>query len=102
VIKGLACRYKLLADGSRQIIGFLVPGDPCDSEIFILNEMDHTIGTLAPSLIASVSGEIMKDLLLNRPSIALACWWSTLKDEGVLRERSSTRGAAMPTRASHF
>jgi hypothetical protein len=26
---------------------FLVPGDPCDSEIFILKEMDHTIGTIS-------------------------------------------------------
>jgi CRP-like cAMP-binding protein len=92
VITGLACRYKYLEDGARQIMGFLVPGDPCDSEIFILNEMDHTIGTLTPSVIASISGEIMKDLLLNRPSIALAFWWSTLQDEGVLRERIIDEG----------
>jgi len=92
VITGLACRYKHLEDGACQIMGFLVPGDPCDSEIFILNEMDHTIGTLTPSIIASISGEIMKDLLLNRPSIALAFWWNTLQDEGVLRERIIDEG----------
>lgn len=92
VMTGLACRYKHLEDGTRQIMAFLVPGDPCDSEIFILNQMDHTIGTLTPSIIASVSGEIMKDLLLNRPSIALAFWWSTLQDEGVLRERIIDEG----------
>ena len=56
VMTGLACRYKHLEDGTRQIMAFLVPGDPCDSEIFILNQMDHTIGTLTPSIIASVSG----------------------------------------------
>jgi CRP-like cAMP-binding protein len=92
VITGLACRYKHLEDGSRQIMAFLVPGDPCDSEIFILDEMDHSIGTLAPSLVASISGKIMKDLLLNRPSIALAFWWSTLQDEGILRERIIDEG----------
>jgi CRP-like cAMP-binding protein len=92
VISGLACRYKHLKNGSRQIMAFLVPGDPCDSEIFILKEMDHSIGTLAPSLIASISGEIMKDLLLNRPGIALAFWWNTLQDEGVLRERIIDEG----------
>jgi CRP-like cAMP-binding protein len=86
VLSSLACRYKILEDGRRQIMAFLVPGDPCDSEIFILKEMDHSIGTLTPSLVASISGEIMKDLLLNRPGIALAFWWSTLQDEGVLRE----------------
>jgi CRP-like cAMP-binding protein len=92
VITGLACRYKHLENGARQIMGFLVPGDPCDSEIFILKEMDHSIGTITPSLIASVSGEVMKDLLLNRASIALAFWWSTLQDEGILRERIIDEG----------
>jgi CRP-like cAMP-binding protein len=92
VVKGLACRYKSLENGTRQIMGFLVPGDPCDSEIFILKEMDHSIGTITSSTVASISGKIMKDLLLNRPSIALALWWSTLQDEGVLRERIIDEG----------
>jgi CRP-like cAMP-binding protein len=92
VLTGLAYRYKILEDGSRQILAFLVPGDPCDSEIFILDEMDHSIGTLTPSLIASISGARMKELLLNRPSIALAFWWNTLQDEGVLRERIIDEG----------
>jgi CRP-like cAMP-binding protein len=92
VLTGLACRYKILKDGSRQIMGFMIPGDPCDSEIFILDQMDHSIGTLAPSLVASISGARMKELLLNRPSIALAFWWNTLQDEGVLRERIIDEG----------
>ncbi|MBP0493862.1 Crp/Fnr family transcriptional regulator [Pararoseomonas indoligenes] len=92
VLTGLACRYKLLENGNRQIMAFLVPGDPCDSEIFILKEMDHSIGTLAPSVICSIPGSTMKDLLLNRPGIALAFWWSTLQDEGILRERIIDEG----------
>jgi CRP-like cAMP-binding protein len=92
VLSGLACRYKLLENGNRQIMAFLVPGDPCDAEIFILKHMDHSIATLAPSLVASISGSKMKDLLLNRPGIALAFWWSTLQDEGILRERIIDEG----------
>ena len=92
VISGLAYRYKILQDGRRQIMAFLVAGDPCDAEIFILKEMDHSIGTLAPSVIASISGDTMKDLLLSRPGIALAFWWNTLQDEGVLRERIIDEG----------
>jgi len=92
VLSGLACRYKHLENGARQIMAFLVPGDPCDSEIFILDKMDHSIGTLTPSVVASVSGARMKELLLNRPGIALAFWWNTLQDEGVLRERIIDEG----------
>ncbi|HEV7266727.1 MAG TPA: Crp/Fnr family transcriptional regulator [Falsiroseomonas sp.] len=87
IISGLACRYKLLPDGGRQIVGFLVPGDLCDAEIFILKEMDHSIGTIGPCLIAAVPGETMRELLLTRPGIALALWWGTLQDEGVMRAR---------------
>ena len=92
VLSGMACRYKHLEDGSRQIMAFFVPGDPCDAEIFILDKMDHSIGTLAPSLVASVPGSRMKELLLSRASISLAFWWNTLQDEGVLRERILDEG----------
>jgi CRP-like cAMP-binding protein len=92
VLSGLACRYKLLEDGSRQILAFLVPGDLCDAEVFILKEMDHHIGTLAPSQIAMLPGDVMRDLLLNRPGIALALWWGSLQDEGVLRTRIIDEG----------
>jgi CRP-like cAMP-binding protein len=92
VISGLACRYKILEDGSRQIMAFLVPGDLCDAEVFILREIDHHIGTLAPSLIASIPGDAMRDLLLKRSGIALALWWGTLQDESILRERIIDQG----------
>jgi CRP-like cAMP-binding protein len=87
VISGMAIRYKVLEDGTRQIMAFLVPGDLCDAEIFILEEMDHSIATLAPSLVTSIAGPKMLDLLVNRPGISLALWWATLQDEAVLRER---------------
>ncbi len=87
VLSGWACRYKLLPDGGRQILAFLLPGDLCDAEIFILKEMDHSIGTLSASTIAEIPGDRMRELLLNRPSVAVALWWGTLTDEGVLRAR---------------
>ena len=30
ILEGFACRYKVLADGTRQIVAYLVPGDFCD------------------------------------------------------------------------
>ncbi len=87
IVSGFACRYKLLADGARQIMAFLVPGDLCDAEIFILKEMDHSICVLTQSVVAAIPGEAMRDLLVTRPGVALALWWGTLQDEGVLRAR---------------
>src|SRR5947209_8538793 len=52
VLTGLASRYKLLPNGSRQIMAFLVPGDLCDAEIFILKEMDHGVQAMTPTTTA--------------------------------------------------
>ena len=48
ILDGWACRYKTLQDGQRQIISFFVPGDMCDTHVFVLREMDHSIATLTP------------------------------------------------------
>ena len=92
VLSGLACRYKLMPDGERQIMAFLVPGDLCDAEIFILKEMDHSVGALTPSTTALISGEIMKELLRKEGCLSEALWWGTLTDLGVLRERIVCHG----------
>lgn len=46
ILSGLAARYNVLPDGSRQIVAFLIPGDLCDAEIFVLSRMDHSVAAL--------------------------------------------------------
>jgi CRP-like cAMP-binding protein len=92
VLTGLACRYKMLPDGERQIMAFLLPGDLCDAEIFILKEMDHSVGALTPTTTALISGDTMRQLLREPGRMAEALWWGTLTDLGVLRERIVDHG----------
>lgn len=92
VLTGLACRYKMLPDGGRQIMAFLVPGDLCDAEIFILKSMDHSVGALTPTTTALIPGEMMKRLLREAGRMPEALWWGTLTDLGVLRERIVDHG----------
>jgi CRP-like cAMP-binding protein len=75
VLSGFASRYKLLPDGSRQIMAFHVPGDLCDPEIFILKEMDHSVLAHAPTTVALVSRTEMEELLESQGGIAKALWW---------------------------
>lgn len=86
VLEGLACRYKILPDGRRQILAFLVPGDPCDFQVFLLPHMDHSLGTLAPSVVANVSRQDIESAIAERPGLARAFWFSTLLDEAIMRE----------------
>ncbi|RZM37005.1 MAG: Crp/Fnr family transcriptional regulator [Sphingomonas sp.] len=92
LLAGLACRYKTLPDGERQIMAFLVPGDLCDAEIFILKKMDHAVGALTASTTAMIHSSEMKTLLRETSPISEALWWGTMTDLGVLRERIVDQG----------
>lgn len=85
IIEGFACRYKMLKNGNRQIIAYLVPGDFCDLHVFILKEMDHNIATLSPCKVVDIPRERILEMT-ERTAIARALWWVTLVDEAVLRE----------------
>ena len=85
VVSGLACRYKLLSDGRRQIVAYLIPGDFCDMNVFILARMDHSIATISPAQMVRLPRDQVLDLL-GYPGISQAMWLATLVDEAVLRE----------------
>jgi len=54
MLEGWACRYKILPSGTRQILAFLMPGDSCDLHAGLLAEMDHSIQTITPALVATI------------------------------------------------
>ena len=86
ILDGFACRYKVLAGGQRQIMAFLVPGDFCDLNVFILDHMDHSIGTLSACSVVDIPRRAIDEITANQPRITRALWWCTLVDEAVLRE----------------
>lgn len=71
IVEGFACRYKILKDGRRQIMAYLVPGDLCDVHVFILKRMNHAIGTLAPSKVVRIPRERIVEMM-SRPHLATA------------------------------
>ena len=85
VLGGIAFRYKMLENGSRQIMALLIPGDFCDLHGAILGEMDHGVATLTTCTLVFIPPERVEELLRNH-RIARALWWATLVDEAVLRE----------------
>jgi CRP-like cAMP-binding protein len=86
VLSGWACRYKQLEDGRRQIIAFFLPGDLCDHNIFILREMDHSVGTITKVTVAGVSREAFEAATLKHPRITQALWWEALVACAIQRE----------------
>ena len=93
VMSGLACRYKILANGGRQIMAFLVPGDLCDVEVFVLAAMDHNISALSETTCVVIPAQVIEDLLTESSALTRALWWSTMTDSAILRERIIDHGS---------
>ena len=85
ILDGFACRYKFTAEGNRQIMAYLLPGDFCDLHVFVLRQMDHSIGSLSPCTVVDIPHESIR-ALLQRPTLSLALWCAALVDAAVLRE----------------
>jgi CRP-like cAMP-binding protein len=86
ILEGFACRYKVLPDGQRQIMAFLVPGDFCDLNVFILDQMDHSIGTISACSVVDIPRRDIDNLTEHHARITRALWCCALVDEAVLRE----------------
>ena len=86
VIEGFAYRYKLLEDGRRQILAYLVPGDLCDLHVFLLKRMDHSIATMTRTKVGIISQSSVLAFTEKYPNLTRALWWTTLLDEAITRE----------------
>ena len=86
MVDGWACRYKALTDGRRQVVAFFVPGDFCDLNVYVLKEMDHSIGAITRLSVADISRDEMDELTSNHPRITQALWWEELVTNSIQRE----------------
>lgn len=85
MLEGWAFRYKVLPNGSRQIMAFLMPGDACDLHIGLLDQMDHSIQTVTHASVAMISRAKMDEIMTTHPAVAQAMYVAQLVDEGTLR-----------------
>ncbi|MBU6461537.1 MAG: Crp/Fnr family transcriptional regulator [Bradyrhizobium sp.] len=86
LLSGWLCRYKVLEDGRRQIVSFVLPGDSCDAHAYWLGRIDHSISALTPAVYAEISRAAFEAMLANDKSIAEAFWCETLINAAVQRE----------------
>ena len=85
IVDGWAARYKVLSDGSRQIVAFLLPGDFCDLHVAVLGHMDNAIVAVTACRVAFIPSTQMDQLTSHHNSLTKALWWGILVDEAVLR-----------------
>ena len=92
VLEGWACRYRQLLDGRRQIVAFLLPGDPCDPHAFLLDAMDHTIGAITPVLLGQISGTALQAMTVRSTQLDMAFHREALATAAIQREWTVSLG----------
>lgn len=86
LVQGHACRFKTLADGSRQILSFHIAGDFIDLDSTVLEIADHGVSTLTDSIVAYVPHESVTAAMAEHAGIARAFWRETQVDSSIFRE----------------
>ena len=86
LLDGWACRYKVLPDGRRQIVGLLIPGDMCDAHALLLPTMAHSLGTITAATLARVPGPAVGAMVARSAALAEALNWEALVGAEIQRE----------------
>ena len=86
LISGFACRHKLIENGQRQILSFMLPGDGCDMGVTLLERRDHSLTALTTCRVAFTSDEAMEHVLEQYPKLKAAFRWASLVEESISRE----------------
>lgn len=92
MVEGWACRYKVLPNGVRQVLAFLMPGDSCDLHAGLLERMDHGIQTITPARVATIARADMHALMTGSPAVARAMYTAQLVDEATMRAWITSMG----------
>jgi CRP-like cAMP-binding protein len=86
LLDGLACRYKDLSDGARQISELHIAGDFADLHSFTLKYLDHDMMTLTPCRAALFPHERLRDITERFPHLTRVYWFATNLDAAIHRE----------------
>ena len=86
VLSGSGFRYKLLEDGRRQILNFLLPGDLAGLQGTLSGEMQHAVEALSPMTLCAFDRSKLNTLYAGHPSLAYDLTWIASREERFLDE----------------
>ena len=102
VLRGVACRYHMLSDGTRSIVGLFFPGDLCGGHSASPAKHHGPLGALSPSLVADVPFRTLEALIGDHPGIGRALWWLALVELGIAQQWLANGGLEAERRIAHL
>jgi CRP-like cAMP-binding protein len=92
LLMGVACWYKRMEDGRRQIYTFQYPGDFCDFHRYVFPELDDAVAAQTDCSIGTVLHEDIERIVAQYPKLGLALWRATMLEASIFRERLLNAG----------
>ena len=86
ILKGWACRYKIISGGKRQIFSFHIAGDIPDQQGLYIPLIDHSLATMTAATVGFTPHEHMRDLTFHYPGIAAVLSRDTFVEAAIFRE----------------
>lgn len=86
VLAGWGFRYKLLEDGRRQILNYVLPGDMIGLQGSLMGEMQHSVEALSPMLLCMFERDRLMELYRGYPGLAYDITWIASREERMLDE----------------
>ncbi|MBD8556618.1 Crp/Fnr family transcriptional regulator [Rhizobium sp. CFBP 8762] len=86
VLAGWGFRYKMLEDGRRQILNYVMPGDLIGLQGSLTGEMQHSIEALSPVTLCVFEKKELSTLYRGYPDLAFDLTWIAAREERMLDE----------------
>jgi CRP-like cAMP-binding protein len=103
ILSGVACRYKIVAGGRRQILSFHFAGDMIGRQGLLLEKMDHSVAVLTKADVGFISHDAVRAIAAQRPAIAAAFARQAEVDGSIAREWIANVGRRLALeRVSHL
>lgn len=92
LIEGSAIRYKLLPDGRRQIVNFVLPGDFIGLHGCLFDKAMNSVYTLEPCVVSPLKASELVEFVHRQPALSCAIFWLSALEQTLLLERVVSLG----------
>lgn len=86
VLHGWGFRYKIMQDGRRQILNYVVPGDLIGLQGAVMDEMRHSVEALTPLTLCVFERSRLFGLFERHPGLGYDMAWIASREETILDE----------------
>jgi len=100
---GWGCSFKILPDGSRQIIRLPIPGDCVGLRSILLRMSDHSCSALTDAVVSAVEAPRMLEIINKLPRLGAAFLWAASQEGAMVVEHLVNIGRrTAQERTAHF